>query len=174
MSLLALDIGNTNLVLGIFEGDRLTHSFRLHTNRQQTGDEYGILLKSLLAETGHTMADVEGVAVSNVVPELSMRIEEVCRRYLKLEPLYVNSERNLGIRLEVDRPAEVGADLLAGAVAARVRWGLPCIVVDLGTATTLSVLSPEGAYLGTVIAPGLEISVEAITRRAPHLPGIRM
>lgn len=172
--LMVLDIGNTNVVLGLYDGPRLAYSFRLHTNRQQTSDEYGILLKGLLAEAGYQPQDIEGVAVSNVVPELAVRLEEFCLRYLKLVPLAVNAERDLGIQLQVDRPSEVGADLIAGVVAGRALWGAPCIVVDLGTATTISTLSPEGAFVGTVIAPGLDISVEAITRRAPHLPGIRM
>lgn len=168
-----LDIGNTNVVLGLYEGDRLAYSFRLHTNRQQTGDEYGLLLKNLLLQAGYQPDRVEGVGVSNVVPELATRIEDACRRYLGHEPRFVSSRLELGLKLEVDRPAEVGADLIAGAVAARERWGMPCCVVDLGTATTLSVLARD-AFLGTVIAPGLEISVDAISRRAPHLPGIRM
>jgi type III pantothenate kinase len=171
---MVLDIGNTNLVLGLYRGEKLAHSYRLHTNRQQTADEYGLLLKSLLAQTGATPDQVEGVGVSNVVPELATRIEEACQRYLGHHPRFVSARLELGLTLQVDRPTEVGADLIAGAVAARERWGLPVVVVDLGTATTLSVISSEGAFLGTIIAPGLEISVDAISRRAPHLPGIRM
>lgn len=173
MSLLVVDIGNTNLVLGLFEGDQLACSFRLHTNRHQTADEYGLLLKNLLLQAGYQPGKVEGVGVSNVVPVLATRIEEACRRYLGHEPCFVSSRLELGLKLDVDRPTEVGADLIAGAVAAHHLWGMPSVVVDLGTATTISVLAND-SFLGTVIAPGLEISVDAISQRAPHLPGIRM
>ncbi|MBI3929730.1 MAG: type III pantothenate kinase [Armatimonadetes bacterium] len=172
--LLAMDVGNTNLVVGIYDGSRLAHSFRLRTDKEQTVDEYGILIKALLAEEGYRPEHIRGICVSSVVPILTDRIEELCRRLLKRPFLFVSPELELGVGLTVENSREVGADLLAAAVAVLEIHGAPAVVVDFGTATTMSVLSREGVFLGAVIAPGLSVSLDAILQRAPHLPPVRL
>lgn len=172
--MLALDVGNTNLVVGLYDNDHLLQSFRLFTDRTRTVDEYGVLLKKMLLDHEHDPREVEGVCVSNVVPILTDRIEQVCRKYLRLEPLFVRTHLDLGLTVVVERPEEVGADLLAAMVAARQRFGAPVAVADLGTATTISFLTDHGCFRGVIIAPGLEISMEAVLSRAPHLPPFRL
>ncbi len=173
-TLLAIDMGNTNLVAGLYQADRLVQSFRLHTERTRTVDEYGVLLKTMLTDQGHSPDQVDGVCISNVVPILSERLEDVSRLYLGQKALFVSSSLELGLTVQVDRQEEVGADLLAALVGARALMKGPLTVVDLGTATTLSFLSSDNVLKGVIIAPGLEISREAMLSRATHLPPFRL
>ena len=171
--LLAIDIGNTNITLGLWDGDRWRLQWRLRTIHNQTVDEYGIYLKMLLREVG--LADAVGrVIFSSVVPPLSHTFNEVCSRYLNLVPIQVTHETDTGIRIATENPAEVGADRIVNAVAAYNLYPGPSIVIDMGTATTLDVVGAEGALLGVVIAPGLLLAAEALTGRAAQLSRVAL
>ncbi|NLZ38938.1 MAG: type III pantothenate kinase [Firmicutes bacterium] len=172
--LLAIDAGNTNIVVGVFCGDKLITSWRISSNRQQTGDEYGIVLKNLFTLAGLNADQLSGVIISSVVPPLMPALTEMSRRYLRCEPMVLNSELQTGIRLLVDNPYEVGADRIANAVAGYELYGGPLIIVDFGTATTFDAVSESGDYLGGAIAPGIAISMEALFLRAAKLPKVEL
>lgn len=172
--LLALDMGNTNLVIGVFRGAELIASWRMHTDRLRTGDEYGIMLKTLLHEEGFAVAELEGVAISNVVPALNGLLDDLCRRHLKHPAFFVDSEKRLAITLCIDHPHQLGADLIVAADEGFERFGGPLVVIDMGTATTISAISEKGEFLGACIAPGLTTSLDAIYQKAPHLPRITL
>jgi len=172
--LLVLDVGNTNLVIGIYRGGQRVASFRMHTDRHRTADEYGVMLKLLLQEEGLKVADLKGVAISSVVPALQGLLRDMCDRHLRCRAFFVDISKRLGIRLGIDNPSQLGADLIAAADEAYTRWGGPVIVIDMGTATTISAVDEDGLFLGVAIAPGLAVSVDAIYQRAPHLPRITM
>jgi type III pantothenate kinase len=167
--LLCIDIGNTNIVLGLFEGSTLTSHFRLSTVHDATTDEYGMWVGHMLERARISPADLTGIAMGSVVPRLSQTFEEVCAEYLGQPPLQVDTRLNLGIELRVDRPQEVGIDRVANCVAARALVGGPACVVDFGTATKFDALSADGAFLGGAIAPGLGIASEALFSRASKL-----
>lgn len=166
--LLAIDIGNTNITLGLWDGQEWRRQWRLRTIHDQTVDEYGIYLKMLLREEGLATA-VDEVVLSSVVPPLTRTFVAVAGRYLGHEPLLVTSTTDTGIRIATENPAEVGADRIVNAAAAYHLYPGASIVVDMGTATTLDVVSADGALLGVVIAPGMELAAEALTRRAAQL-----
>lgn len=170
--LLALDLGNTNLVLGFFRGDELVRSFRFHTDRNRTADEYGVMLKSLILHEGFQMSALQGVAISNVVPALAPVLSEVCTRHLSIEPFFISADVRLDIRILIDNPHHLGVDLIVAAEEAYARFGGPLVVVDTGTATTISAIDAGGGFLGTTIGPGLAVSADALYQRAPHLPRI--
>ena len=171
--LLAIDIGNTNITLGLWDGETWRLQWRLRTIHDQTVDEYGIYLKMLLREV--ELADaVDRVIYSSVVPSLTHTFAQVCERYLKLTPLRVTHETDSGIRIATANPAEVGADRIVNAVAAYHLNPGASIVVDMGTATTLDVVGAEGALLGVVIAPGLLLAAEALTGRAAQLSRVAL
>jgi type III pantothenate kinase len=171
--LLAIDIGNTNITLGLWDGQTWRLQWRLRTIHTQTVDEYGIYLKMLLREVDLVDA-VDRVIFSSVVPPLTRTFFGVSRRYLKLEPIQVTSEIDSGIRIETVTPAEVGADRIVNASAAHHLFPGASIVIDMGTATTLDVVSADGALLGVVIAPGLELAAEALTGRAAQLSRVAL
>lgn len=170
--LLALDLGNTDLVIGFFQGETLARSFRFHTDRQRTADEYGVMLKSLMTHEGFDARSLEGVAISNVVPALAPVLTDLCTRHLGRPPFFVTADVSLGIRILTDAPHQVGADLIVAAEEAFARFGGPLIIIDTGTATTISAVDATGGFLGTTIGPGLAVSAEALYQRAPHLPRI--
>lgn len=172
--LLAIDVGNTNMVLGIYQGNDLKVSWRISTNRQQTGDEYGIILKNLFSQAGITVEELSGIIISSVVPPLMSALTEMSRRYMHKEPLVISSEINMGINLLVDNPWEVGADRIVNAVAGYALYGGPLIIVDFGTATTIDAVSTDGDYLGGAIAPGIGISTEALFQKAAKLPRVEL
>ncbi|MDT8304905.1 MAG: type III pantothenate kinase [Anaerolineae bacterium] len=166
--LLAIDIGNTTITLGLWDGQQWRFQWRLRTIHDQTVDEYGIYLKMLLREEG--LADaVDGVVLSSVVPPLTRTFVAVASRYLGQEPLLVTAATDTGIRIATENPAEVGADRIVNAAAAYHLYPGASIVVDMGTATTLDVVSADGALLGVVIAPGLQLAADALTQRAAQL-----
>lgn len=167
--LLAMDVGNTEIAAGVFDGGSLTASIRLHTDARATGDELGLLLTDLLARQGVEPALIDSVAVSNVVPALSRALEELCRRCFGCAPLVVGPELPTGLRILYDDPREVGADRIANALAALHLHGCPAILIDFGTATTFDALSAEGDYLGGAIAPGIAVSLDALVRHAARL-----
>jgi type III pantothenate kinase len=160
--LLALDVGNTNVTIGTFEGSRLTGHWRLRTVHEQTADEWGILLRNLFALASLDIARVDGIIIASVVPPVDSSLDDMAQRYFRIEPMFVTCETDLGLRIEYDNPREVGADRLVNGVAAFHKYGGPCVIVDLGTAITFDVISGAGEYLGGVIAAGIGISIEAL------------
>jgi type III pantothenate kinase len=174
--LLAIDVGNTNIVVGVFEGIRLAKSWRLATLRERTADEIGILLTQLFDSSGLARGGVSGVIVASVVPPLTATIEEMAREYFGCEPLTVDGGMNVGMPVLYTPPSDVGADRIVNAVAAYETYGrdarVPVIVVDFGTATTFDAISAVGEYVGGVICPGIGISADALFQRAARLPRV--
>lgn len=170
--LLTVDVGNTNTVLALYqleEPSELIAHWRVTTHKTQTADEYGVLFLSLFNMRQIEASTVTGIIISSVVPPLDSTLRRVCERYFKVKPLFIEPGIKTGMPLLVDNPVEVGADRVANGVAAFQRYGGPCIVVDLGTATTFDVISAKGEYLGGAIAPGLGISADALFSRAARL-----
>jgi len=162
--LLAVDVGNTQTVLGLFDDSRLSEHWRLATERTRTGDELGVLLSGLL-----DVDAVEGICLSSTVPSLVREWERLAERWAEAPLLVVGPGVRTGIPIRYDDPREVGPDRIVNAVAAKERYGAPCIVVDFGTSTNFDVVSPQGEYVGGVLAPGIEISMEALFARAARL-----
>jgi type III pantothenate kinase len=172
--LLALDVGNTNTVLGLYRLDgekagELAAHWRVATHRTQTADEYGVLFVNLFTMSGLSVDAVKHIIISSVVPPVESTLRRVCERYFHLKPLFVEPGIKTGMPVLVDNPSELGADRLVNAIAAYERYGGPCIVVDFGTATTFDVISAKGEYLGGAISPGLGISADALFARAARL-----
>jgi len=173
MTLLALDIGNTNLTLGLFGEAGLIGSWRATTRAGATPDEAATMVEGLLALDRRTLGELDGVAIASVVPPLTDSFTTFARDRLKLQPLVIDAAALEGIlSVQIDRPAEAGADRLCNALAAGVEFGGPAIVVDLGTSTNFDLVDTEGAYIGGAIAPGLGLSLEALVGRASKLPRI--
>ena len=176
--LLAIDVGNTNTVLGLYElpasgqGGALRDSFRVQTEKDRTGDEYGLQLRALFDFAGVKLSDVHDVIISSVVPPMTFPLEQMCRRFFDKKPLFVGPGMKTGMPVLYDNPREVGADRIVNAVAAYERWPQGLIIVDFGTATTFDAVSPKGEYLGGAIAPGIGISMEALFQRASKLPRV--
>jgi type III pantothenate kinase len=170
--LLAVDIGNTQTHLGAFRGDDLVEHWRFATVRESTADELGAALRNLLALRGLAFEDLDASIISSVVPELGPEWEHVGERYLGHATLSVGPGLKTGMPIRIENPRELGADRLVNAIAAHERLGGPCIAVDFGTAINYDVVSVEGEYLGGIISPGVELSVEALTARAAKLPKI--
>lgn len=168
--LLALDAGNTNVTIGIFQDGTLADHRRLRTVREQTSDEWGILLMSLLRYASLDPAAIHGMIISSVVPPLNGALREMAQRYFGIEPMFVTAETNSGLTIRYDNPSEVGADRIANSVAALHKYGGPCVIVDLGTAITFDALSAQAEYLGGIIAAGIGISAEALFNRTARLP----
>lgn len=172
--LLAIDIGNTNIVLGLFRERELVHHWRVGTRRDETSDEYGILLKNLFEVVGVPRSTVSGMIIASVVPPLQPVFEELARDYFQVAPVVVGPGIRTGMPVLYENPREVGADRIVNAVAAYETYGGPAIVVDFGTATTFDAVSAKGEYLGGVIAPGIGISAEALFERAAKLPRVEI
>jgi type III pantothenate kinase len=174
--LLAIDVGNSNIVLGVFDGDRLTESWRLQTLRERTADEIGILVTHLFSERGVDRTKVTGIIISSVVPPLTGTMEEMAARYFGKEPLTVDPATNTGMPILYNPVSDVGADRVVNAIAAYEMFGrkgrTPVIAVDFGTATTFDVISAAGEYVGGVICPGIGISADALFQRAARLPRV--
>ncbi len=168
-SLLVVDVGNSNVVLGVYRGDNLVGSWRLATARDRTADEYGILTRQLI---GDSAAALDGAIVSSVVPPLNTAFASMIEQHFGIEPLFVEPGVKTGIAIHVDNPQEVGADRIVNCVAAFERYGGPAIIVDFGTATTFDVVTANAEYVGGVIAPGINISAEALFARASRLPRV--
>ncbi len=168
--LLALDVGNTNITIGIFRNGELADHRRLRTVREQTADEWGILLMNLLRYSSLDPDALEGIIISSVVPPLDSALAEMSRRYFAREAVFVTSRTNTGLKIRYENPAEVGADRIVNSVAALHKYGGPCVIVDLGTAITFDAVSAAGEYLGGVIAAGVGISAEALFSRTARLP----
>jgi len=169
--LLAIDVGNSNTVLGLYNHDSpdLVADWRITTHKNQTSDEYGVLFMNLFAMRQIDVSKISAIVVSSVVPPLDTTLRRLCERYFGLRPIFVEPGIKTGMPLLVDNPAELGADRIVNGVAAFARYGGPIIVVDFGTATTFDVISARGEYVGGVIAPGLGISADALFSRAAKL-----
>jgi type III pantothenate kinase len=174
--LLAIDVGNSNMVLGVFDGERLVESWRLATLRERTADELGVLVDALFARSGIDRAKVDAIILASVVPPLTGTVRAMARRYFHLEVLAIDADVKTGMPILYDNPSEVGADRIVNAVAAYEQYGRgakrPLIVVDFGTATTFDAISAKGEYLGGAICPGVQISADALFHHAAKLPRI--
>ena len=170
--LLVIDVGNTNTALGVFEGKQLQAHWRLTTNREQTADEYGILIRNLFSLEGIEPSRIDGIMIASVVPPLNALLEEMAKKYFKLDALFLEPGTRTGMSIHYDNPSEVGADRIANAVAAFEKYGGPCVIVDFGTAITFDAISEKGEYLGGIISPGLGIAAEALFARAARLPRV--
>jgi type III pantothenate kinase len=172
--LLALDIGNTAITIGVFDGERLRARWSIATDVENLVDEYAILLLNLLRTENLSAADVDEAIMGSVVPSLTPVFQDVCRRYFSATPLVVDLGVRTGVRILYDSPRDVGADRVIDAVAAIKLYGPPLIVVDFGTATVFDAISKDGDYLGGAIAPGIGISMEALFERTAKLPRIEL
>jgi len=172
--LLAIDVGNTNTVFGLYQGEKLLETWRIATRREQTRDEYAIMLREFFAISGHAVGEVDAIAIASVVPPTLQPLAEMCEKYFQRRPLVVEPGIKTGISIFYDNPREVGADRIVNAVAAFEKYRSAVVVVDFGTATTFDCVSERGEYLGGVIAPGIGISVEALFQRASKLPRVEL
>ena len=170
--LLAVDVGNTNTVLGAFEGKVLRQHWRVETSHSRTADEYGIQVQQLFASGGLDPRAIDAVAVSSVVPPLASTLTRMSERYFGVKPLFVGPGVKTGMPILYEDPREVGADRIVNAVAAWDRWACGMVVVDFGTATTFDAVSQRGEYLGGAICPGIGISMEALFEHASKLPEV--
>ena len=172
--LLVLDVGNTNTVLGVYDGDRLVAHWRIETKKGRTADEYAVLLAGLFALEGLTIRQIDAGIVSSVVPPVLLPMEELFRQRLGSPPLIVGPGIKTGMPILYDNPREVGADRIVNSVAAYERFHEGCIIVDFGTATTFDVVTPRGEYMGGAIVPGIQISADALYHAAAKLPRVEI
>ena len=172
--LLAIDIGNTETTIGVFDGEQKKTTFQMTTSIHRTADETAVLLLSIMKSRGLEVSDIREVALCSVVPPLTVIFDNMIKRYFEITPLIVAAGVKTGIRICMDNPKEVGADRIVDAVAAQHLYGGPLIIVDMGTATTFEIVSKNGDYLGGAIAPGMLSSAEALFQRAAMLPRIEL
>ena len=172
--LLVIDVGNTNIVLGLYDNDKLINDWRIATVKDRTSDEYGLLMEQIFKYHGINPLDVEDVIISSVVPTLMYTLEAMSNKYFDCSPLIVGPGIKTGMNIRYDNPKEVGADRIVNAVSAYERYGGPIIIVDFGTAITFCAISKEGDYLGGAIAPGIRISSEALFLRTAKLPKVEL
>lgn len=173
--ILVIDAGNTNVVFAVFDGEKLAGQWRISTDARRTADEYGVWLTQVLEHAGIAPKKIKGAVLASVVPQALFDLRQLARRYFNTELLVIGDPRlaiNLGIGVKIDNPREVGSDRLVNAFAAWKRYRQPLIVVDFGTATTFDVVSGEGNYIGGVIAPGINLSLDALHRAAAKLPTV--
>ena len=169
-----LDVGNTNIKIGLFEGKKLMHSWRIATDWNKTSDEYGMLLTDLFKHTGQSVEAVEGIIISSVIPSINYTLEHMCSYYFSIKPIMVGPGIKTGLNIKYDNPKEVGADRIVNAVAAYKKYQGPCVVIDFGTATTFGYVTEKGEFLGGCICPGIKIATEALVQRAAKLPKIEL
>lgn len=172
--LFVIDVGNTNVVMGIYEGDVLRFSYRMATDRTRSSDEIGFFFLQILQNSKVEIQQIEDVVISSVVPPIMHSLENAVRKYIKKEPLIVNSATVLPMNILLDNPSELGADRIVNAIAAHELYGGPVIVIDFGTATTFCAVAQNGDYLGGIIYPGLKISIDALVERTAKLPRIEI
>ena len=170
--LLAIDVGNTNIVLGVFEGDRLVESWRLATDNNRSADEYGTIINSMFRYAKLDETVIDDVIISSVVPSLLFTLEHMCLKYYDKNPIVVEQGIKTGIKIRYDDPRQLGADRIVNAVAAHTRYGGNLIIVDFGTATTFSCVSADGVFLGGAIAPGMKTQAAALFEHTAKLPNV--
>ncbi|MFC7372330.1 type III pantothenate kinase [Fictibacillus iocasae] len=168
------DVGNTNIVLGLYEGDELKHHWRIATSREKTEDEYGMLVLDLFRHVNINKEDIEGIIISSVVPPIMFSLERMCQKYFGVKPLVVGPGIKTGLNIKYENPREVGADRIVNAIAAIHEYGGPLVIVDFGTATTYCYINQDKQYMGGAIAPGIGISTEALYNKAAKLPRIEI
>jgi type III pantothenate kinase len=172
--LLVIDVGNTNITMGVFKGKELSGTFRMTTKLPRTSDEYGITLKELIERQGIRSGDIDAVIVASVVPDIMHSLGSALIKYFGIKPMVVSAGIKTGIRIVTENPKQVGADRIVDAVAAYTLYGGPVIVIDFGTATTYDIVGADGTFEGAVIAPGIRISAHAMTEQAAMLPAIEI
>lgn len=172
--LLVMDVGNTNIELGVYDKRHLKHHWRLHTNRNMTEDEYAVNIKNLFREVGVSASQIDGVAIASVVPPLKHVLEKMCHKHFDIRPLMIGPGVKTGLNIKYENPREVGADRIVNAVAAIQLYRTPTIIVDFGTATTFCLVDHKGDYLGGMIAPGIGVSIEALVNHAAQLTRIEL
>lgn len=168
------DVGNTNIVLGVYDQEELKHHWRIETNRHRTEDEFGMIVKNLFDHVQLSFSDIDGIIISSVVPPIMFSLERMCQKYFRIKPLVVGPGIKTGLDIKYENPREVGADRIVNAVAAIHEYGSPLIIVDFGTATTYCYINEHNQYMGGAIAPGIGISTEALYSRAAKLPRIEI
>jgi type III pantothenate kinase len=168
------DVGNTNIVLGVYKGDELKYHWRIETDRNRSADEYGMIIKALFDFAKLSFSDICGIIISSVVPPIMFSLERMCQKYFHVKPMVVGPGIKTGLDLKIDNPREVGADRIVNAVAAIHDYGSPLIIIDFGTATTFCYINEHRQYMGGAIAPGINISTEALYSRAAKLPRIEI
>ncbi len=170
-----LDVGNTNTVLGVFEADKLKYQWRIKTDRYKTEDEFGMLIKSLLDHEGLAFSDIDGVIISSVVPPIMFALERMSRVYFEKKPMIIGAEEvDEGLAMAYPNPKEIGADRIVNAVGALQEHTAPLVIIDFGTATTYCYINEKEEYVGGVIAPGINVSMEALYAKAAKLPKIEI
>ncbi|WP_078556519.1 type III pantothenate kinase [Bacillus alkalicellulosilyticus] len=169
-----VDVGNTNIVLGVYDGDELKFHWRIATSREKTEDEYGMVIKSLFSHHGVSFEEIDGIIISSVVPPIMFALEQMCIKYFGQAPIVIGPGIKTGLNIKYENPREVGADRIVNAVAAIHLYGSPLVIVDFGTATTYCYINEDKQYMGGVIAPGIGISTEALYTRASKLPRIEI
>lgn len=172
--LLVFDVGNTNIVLGIYKDKKLIKHFRISTDKNKTSDEYGILISSLFNHDKVDMTSINDIIISSVVPPIMHSLENFCIKYLNIKPKVVGPGIKTGLNIKYDNPKQVGADRIVNAVSGIEKYGYPLIIVDFGTATTFCAISEKGEYLGGTISPGIKISSDALFERASKLPRVEL
>lgn len=172
--ILVFDVGNTNIVLGVYNGQELLYHWRVSTDKPRTVDEHAVVIKNLFDFSGLKFSAIDAVVISSVVPPIMPTLENLVRKYFGVEPLVIGPGIKTGMPIIYDNPKEVGADRIVNAVAAYAKYGGPLVIVDFGTATTFCAISQKGEYLGGAIAPGIGISTEALFQRASKLPRIEI
>lgn len=172
--LLVFDVGNTNIVLGIYEDKELIKHFRISTDKNKTSDEYGILISSLFNHDKIDITKINDIIISSVVPNIMYSLENFCIKYLNIKPKVVGPGIKTGLNIKYDNPKQVGADRIVNAVSGIEKYGYPLIIVDFGTATTFCAISEKGEYLGGTISPGIKISSDALFERASKLPRVEL
>jgi len=172
--ILVIDVGNSHTVIGVYKEEKLLGHWRISTNLKKTEDEYGILVKGLLDNSKLSLADIKGIVISCVVPPIIWILKKMSADYFKVSPIIVGPGIKTGIYIKTDNPKEVGADRIVNAIAAYKLYGGPVIIIDFGTATTFCAVNKDGVYLGGAIAPGIEISAEALAEKTAKLPKIEV
>ena len=172
--LLAIDVGNTNIKYGVFNGDELVASFRVSSRLSRTADEYGSVLVNLLQTRKIEKTDIDGVILSSVIPSLNYTICHMCEYFFNITPLMIGPGVKTGLNIKADNPKEVGADIIVNSVSAFTKYGGPIVVIDFGTATTFDVISANSELLGVIIAPGIKTSLEGLVSNTAQLPMIEL
>lgn len=172
--LLAIDIGNTNIKYGVFDGDKLVASFRVSSRLSRTADEYGSVLVNLLLDRGISKTEIDGIIISSVIPPLNYTMCHMCEYFFNIVPLMVGPGVKNGLNIKVENPKEVGADRIVNSVSAYKKYGGPIVVIDFGTATTFNVIDGTGTLIGGVIAPGIKTALESLVNNTAQLPMIEL
>lgn len=172
--LLVIDVGNTNIKLGVYDKDTLVTSWRMSVKVTRTSDEFGMMMLNLFASENMTFKDIDGIIMSSVAPSLNYTIEHACEYYMKLTPIVIGVGIKTGLNIKYSNPQELGADRIVNSVAAYNLYGGPCIIVDFGTATTFNFISDTGEFIGGCIAPGIKSSLDSLTNNASKLPRVEL